>query len=565
MLWLRKWRVCGSVRNGGRVTQGERLEIQLRGPFRLTRISPEAGSETIPVRSAKGKGLLALLAVAPEMWRSRTWLQSKLWSTRDPQQASSSLRQELLNLARLHPDLDDVLQRNRQDVALDPKRVVVRDAPIGTDEEFLSDVVVRDPAFKAWLKEARHARSGVANLLEAPRLGMQARSDTTRYVAFATSAPSSDPNSFLETTISHFVSRGLSDEMRVEVVDAAYADALPEVIRVELHATEKDERFSVLRISVRDGPHRTLIWSDIKLFSRDRLTDINDPDLLAYCAETVRGILDALSLRAPPTGGKVEAGIAAQLATRKLFSMNPSELPKADALFAGAFDRIPQGVFLAWRGLIRSFQAIERHELDRERLTAEAQEFCFKAQEIEQSNSMVLGLIASNRLITSDNPFVMKELADRSIRLNASNALAWDALASATLMLGEPMKAHMIAMRAHKISGGTPFAFWWDMGRAEAALALGLADEATEFFEKTIEKAPSFLPPRRYLVALHARAGNHDRALSQARFLARREADFSLLRMAEDPKYPISLLRKSGLLDKPKLRDLATVPLTMQA
>lgn len=74
--------------NFGETGPAPRVRIHLTGPFR---VEGADGTDRTP-KSSKGCGLLALLACHPQTRRSRSWLQSKLWSDRAPEQAAASLR-----------------------------------------------------------------------------------------------------------------------------------------------------------------------------------------------------------------------------------------------------------------------------------------------------------------------------------------------------------------------------------------------------------------------------------------------------------------------------------------
>ena len=67
------------------------FELDLMGPFRLR--SPDGSRVNIP--SKKAQALLAMLAVASNGERTRSWLQDGLWGSRQRAQAQQSLRREL--------------------------------------------------------------------------------------------------------------------------------------------------------------------------------------------------------------------------------------------------------------------------------------------------------------------------------------------------------------------------------------------------------------------------------------------------------------------------------------
>lgn len=71
--------------------------LRLRGTFHLT--APDG--QRLEIGSKKTIALLALLATATGGERWRSWLQEKLWSSREPQSAQAALRRELHRLRKL--------------------------------------------------------------------------------------------------------------------------------------------------------------------------------------------------------------------------------------------------------------------------------------------------------------------------------------------------------------------------------------------------------------------------------------------------------------------------------
>ena len=178
------------------------------------------------------------------------------------------------------------------------------------------------------------------------------------------------------------------------------------------------------------------------------------------------------------------------------------------------------------------------------------------AMEMEPLNSMVLAAIANTRLVLDQDVSSCNELARRSVGLNPSNPLAWDSLSTAKLYAGEINEAHALAVRAQKISSGSPFGFWWDFGRCLTAALTGRGGEALKLAEAAHALSPDFRPPLRYLTALYAAEDRPEAATRMANKLKKLEPDFSFDRMANDREYPISPLRWSGLLDGERLMAL---------
>ncbi|RMI22772.1 hypothetical protein DA102_010145 [Sinorhizobium meliloti] len=121
-----------------------------------------AGVDRSP-RSRKACGVLALLALAPGLRRSRTWLQAMLWSDRGGEQAAASLRQALRNI-RQHLGSDRaVLRSDRLAVSLDAVMLGVSfEPPIRplsgqSEAELFEDIDIADPKFRTWIQHQRQA------------------------------------------------------------------------------------------------------------------------------------------------------------------------------------------------------------------------------------------------------------------------------------------------------------------------------------------------------------------------------------------------------------------------
>ena len=125
------------------------IELKLRGIF-LCR-----GSDGVDItpRGAREKGILALLALAPERTRSRNWLKTKLWSERFDTQANTSLRRALSNIRKAFGPYADCLIADRVNIRLGPDVIILNDAAAG--DELLEDLFINDPEFDDWLRDTR--------------------------------------------------------------------------------------------------------------------------------------------------------------------------------------------------------------------------------------------------------------------------------------------------------------------------------------------------------------------------------------------------------------------------
>src|ERR1700759_165843 len=135
--------------------------LNLLGPFRLS--APD--NRRVEIASKKGVALIAMLATAKDAERTRSWLQEKLWGSREPLQAQASLRRELSNLRRsLNTPERTLLICERDRVQLDLRNILVdvrqpemfETAPDLTEGEFLEGLdIMGGGDFEDWLREQR--------------------------------------------------------------------------------------------------------------------------------------------------------------------------------------------------------------------------------------------------------------------------------------------------------------------------------------------------------------------------------------------------------------------------
>jgi TolB-like protein len=142
------------------------FSLNLMGQFRLATLD----GVRIEIASTKGMALLAMLAVAKDGERSRSWLQDRLWGSRQRPQAQSSLRRELSSLRKcLNQPSAPILTGDHHRVCLDIERIKVDVRSFGSGDsfpapgllvsgEFLEGIdIPGEEGFEEWLREQRQA------------------------------------------------------------------------------------------------------------------------------------------------------------------------------------------------------------------------------------------------------------------------------------------------------------------------------------------------------------------------------------------------------------------------
>lgn len=136
--------------------------LNLMGTFRLS--TPDG--VRLEIASTKGMAIIAMLALAKDGERTRTWLQDRLWGSRQKEQAQSSLRRELsllrkiLNVGLTPFALDTGFNRVKLDLALFRIDVLAVGSgaafPSPVSGEFLEGFdIPGEEGFEEWLREQR--------------------------------------------------------------------------------------------------------------------------------------------------------------------------------------------------------------------------------------------------------------------------------------------------------------------------------------------------------------------------------------------------------------------------
>ena len=524
--------------------------IHLTGRFKVELMS----GEDITPKSAKAQAVLALLVTSNNGSRSRSWLQSRLWSDRASEQASGSLRQCLVQLRQSLSRIPGFLETTRQRVSIDPARIEI---VAFDDEEILEGLDVRDGEFENWLRAYRE-RAGRSLPLEVTRPVEPARAARRQKLVSVRWAASGDAQAghtnWLGQLLSDNVARQLRETFSVQVVVGERPDADENLWHVDIEicqfsAAAVGVRFSLIHAA---GGHQ--IWAGNKTVEMQGAPPTDHPDLALLSNQLIEAAGDALFLADGPDENCPDT--LCRYAIRSMFEINPDDVQIADQMFDRAFKIEPRGLYLAWRAQAKTIIKIERHGADEQALHEEAEALCARALELEPNNSMVLATVANTYCLTIRDYERSLFLAGRSTLLNPSNPMAWFALSSASMYAGKSKDALQYTLKANQLALTSPHRFWWDSQVFAAALTSGKLAEAQFFAESCHAQKPDFRPPLRYLIALFSNSGHNDRAIAMADRLTKLEPDFSIERLVKDREYPSALLHKDIGIDLAKVSDL---------
>ena len=528
------------------------LIVDLFGPFCLR---DEVGFDLTP-KARKAQGLLALLATAPRLKRSRTWLQDKLWSDRGPEQGAASLRQCLTDIrATLGPHAD-FLRTEAGWVALDPDLTVVREEPVaslpGCNAEFLEGLDVRDPEFEDWLRGQRAARQRDGLVASAaPKAPVQAIENVQPVRPLLLVDPIEGSREHLRL-FAAMIGDGISAQIAL-MGNVQIVEALPEGlgrsplgVRVAVRVAEMG-RLLYLQVRLIDLGSGTVFWIGLKEIDRPLPRAQFDGPIQLLSSEAASVAIDELGRMAEHAGDADRIALLGYQALRHTVILDLEEQRRADRLLDAAFAAHRSGVFLAQRALIRVVQVYERMAPDERVAMDEAVAFIREALALHPYNPMVTAAAARVAIMLEAKVQVGLELAQKAVAQWPSSPLGWDSMATGLVLTGKPAEAHEAALRARRLASSLPQTYFWDALCCITATVLGQLDDAVRFGEIARDLAPTFKPPLRYLAALYYHQGRELEAHSQLVRLKSLEKDLSLEQWMEG-SYPVASLRQTPLI-----------------
>jgi tetratricopeptide (TPR) repeat protein len=537
-----------------------------------------AGGKDCTPRGRKACAILAMLGLSPDNKRSRVWLQDRLWGSRGPEQGAASLRQSLSEIRRALGDEQGALITDRYVLALDRSRFafdldqdVSGGVPRGS--ELLEGFDIGEEGFEDWLRGERQ------------KLGELSPPAANECHVVGPTMPPGDrrPNSFQNRVVlvrgsqtgtqdTSVIADSLLDSVAKTITELGAAKVLDR--RVETGHVESDDHSQphetlslrsdvfgsdtrqIVRLALLQAPANTLAWSStLQLSGRDTL-DLNDPGVMRCINLVVNVAIDHfIKVRLEEGSERTAASAFCHSGILHLFRLGKINFETADRLFASAFEIEPRGIYLAWRAYLRTFLLAERQYTCRQTIEAEALDFMYRALEMEPHNSYVAGLSAHVQAMMRRSYVAAYELAERSIQLNHANPIGWACLGIAKSYLGKSEEGFHHTLLARAIAGSAPFRYQIDALSCIAGTMAGELDKAVHLAEASHALAPTFAPPLRYLSALYAHNGRHDRSFEMVRKLQANEPDFSYDKL-RDKAYPAAGLHRTSIIDSLPVRQV---------
>ncbi|SFB72469.1 hypothetical protein [Tropicimonas isoalkanivorans] len=536
------------------MTTEPELTIHLNGRFR---IDTRTGAEVTPV-GRKAQGLLALLATEPNFTRTRTWLQDKLWDG-DSKSSQANLRQTLRTIRRSSDSLDAVIVSDRVNIGLDSSRVVVRDAE-ESDADFLEGLDVDSPEFNDWLTTMRSRRQRPAHEtgalpISAPRAAARSLQRAQRQIVLTLVSPARSPLGMVEKQFCDHLAKSLRETFDIDAHLAAPLTAEPGLLIAEVEAFGSGDEIG-LRVSINESGTQRTVWTDSVIAPQPASQAVIG---IAHMALSHRAVVAVMGMMSRPARNRrhdLDADALASTALRKMFTMRRRDLDEARMLFLKAREIEARGLFDAWLAQLEVIRYVEFCDRDKEETAEAVRQLCADALAGEPTNSNVLCSVANARLALENDGNASRELSKIAVTANPSNPLAWWAWSTALLYTGETKTAYSAAKTAQMLSHNASFRFWSEFQLALAAAVTGRMGEATAHLETSRSLNPEFRPPLRYLIGLYSLARDEVATRRSIDLLRKVEPDFTVRRLVDDGKYPVSMMRTAGLVDTDFLRGL---------
>lgn len=523
------------------------LTIQTIGPFAIT---GPLGEDLTP-KGAKARGLLAILALTEERCRPRRFLEEKLWSGREPEQASQSLRQALTEIRRALGEYTEHFLVDRNSVGFAPEAVNVDfDAPVGVGDpghEVLEGLKIRDPAFTAWLEDARDTYERRRTTQEARAKGLVVR--------LVPSADDGGPAALLSEVLSQQIGQNIAEQMRAwRQMPVRVADTLGEDADIEIDTRVVEDGKSSLAFirMVHTGTGRVLHAQKAKVGS-SALAVAGDDLMADVTVEAAERALDTMATAFPSERPEIASAALARRAVREMETFEGARLEVADRLLDSAFDIDQNGLFLAWQSLLRTIQVTEMVIPQEASQISEIEELNARALELDGDNPLVQALVSQVQVLKFADIEAANVISRRPLDASMAGAFGMVSLASANMMTGRSDAAYALTKRATEVAARSSFHHWWDTFHCISCIASHKFDEAILSGERAALRAPHFRPPLRHLLALYAHTGQQEKMETAIHKLEFLEPDFSLERFQQDDRYPVRTLRMAGLLNFPFL------------
>lgn len=542
-----------------RKTQNHHRAVKTELHFTLKGTFAVKNKDGICVRPAgvKSRALLAMLVLAKDMSRPRAFFRKTLWSDRAPEQAAGSLRQTISEIKKAMIECNGAFGANRNSLWLDPSKVACdlldedlhSAAAVLQTELILEDLDIRDNAFKLWLENVRRQYSNGVSLAASIPSDIGRKRLSVLNVLESSNDKTAD---MLGEEIKDLIANGIANWADVDILENAFDEAAKLASESDLILVTKTTpslQGPTLRLGLYHPEQMRRIWVSTAKPREMSVQNEETPFLHRLANQCVDQVLSNLAQNSNKSLSEDTLGVVSTIrAVRKIFDNDVLDLNRLRNDLINRYEIYGNPVLLAWAAYTITYVIGERRNADAYSLQNEAESLIRRALQEAEGNYMVTALASHIYSFVFNDYFTGYDLACRSIRLNASNPLAWTFRALANMGLGRTAESFSDAMWARSISGEGPYTSLVNGIGCAAATVSGNRDQAVLLGESSMRLHPTYSAPLRFLYAIYDKERDRENSNRIFKTIKSNEPDFSK-ELLKESMYPIPILRKSGLID----------------
>ncbi len=224
-------------------------------------------------------------------------------------------------------------------------------------------------------------------------------------------------------------------------------------------------------------------------------------------------------------------------AVNRIFRLSPGDLDAAERMLRSAIREQPSAQAYAWLAKVHSFRFGQRFSND---APAQIDETLFnanKALEYNNTNALVLSLVAHIHSYLFSEYDLAAALFERAIRINPAEPMVWDLYAMLHAYVGQYEKASAMANWVQHLGASSPFAYYFDTTKCIVSSLEGNHRASITAGKRALCQRPKYNSILRYLISSNAHLGNMDSARELLQKLQVVEPDFSIATLL-DTSYP---------------------------
>jgi len=503
----------------------------------------------------KSKGVIALLALAPEFTRNRGWLQDKLWSDRFAEQSSSSLRQALSNIRRALGEHRDILVTDGDSVSFSRTQFEIDNSLPrlnGTvlETELFPNLDIKDAEFEHWIRDQRHRITPPLDQVDEPKV--IPRRPAVPAIIFKTSISGGNSSLGVAIEIINNVTKSLLEFADFNI----FSDLMPfeheftyraqQSVTVLLHMSSSGER-ELAAATIANSVTGQIHWMNKTQYMSNQSQEFQTAKIENFCAHLFENIIESLSEDSAEMFGFQTAGLLNKLGQNLLFQLDKHSLTQADRYLKSAYDMEPRGQYLAWSSFIRNLCLFEHKTLDFLDNEIGMDELLKEAIAQDSTNSNTLAIAAQIEYVQGSSIDRSLYLANLSIQQNPTNAFSSAMLANAYIANGDFSAGSAAAQRALELVNNSKSRFFFEFFCCMAATGNRDYFKAIAHGEAAYYLKPDFRAPLRYLLVLYKKTKQAEKFATAYKQMRKFESEFEITQLLED-SYPAHTLRRLSVI-----------------